>query len=293
MPKHALALQEKRMTDHAHLTPAAAPTRPGASGQPGTSALNGRLWSARAQDWADIQEGQFRTAYGAVFDGCGLGRDTRYCDVGCGAGMAAMLASGRGAQVSGLDAAEGLLAIARGRTPAGDFRTGDLEELPFDDAQFDLVTGFNAFQFAANPTRALAEARRVTKPDGRVVVMTWGTPEGMQAAALVAALKPLLPPPPPGAPGPFALSQPSALRALAESAGLRPLEVFDVACHWAYPDLATALRGLGSSGVAVRAAELSGAQAVDDAHAAALGPLRQADGSYRIGAAFRWLMAAP
>lgn len=281
------------MTASAQITPKPAGPTPDATSSPRTSAQNGRLWGARAQDWADIQEGQFRTAYDAVFDTCGLGRGTRYCDVGCGAGMAAMLAAGRGAQVSGLDAAEGLLGIASKRVPAGDFRTGDLEELPFADAQFDLVTGFNAFQFAANPARALAEAGRIVKPNGRIVVMTWGSPEGMQAAALVAALKPLLPPPPPGAPGPFALSQPSALRALAESAGLQPLDVFDVACHWAYPDLATALRGLGSSGVAVRAAELSGAQAVDDAHAAALQPLRQADGGYRIAAAFRWLLAAP
>lgn len=266
---------------------------PAAIDRPRTSVQNGRLWGARAKDWADVQEGQFHAAYDAVFDACGLGPDTRYCDVGCGAGMAAMLASGRGAKVSGLDAAESLLTIARARTPSGDFRSGDMEGLPFDDAQFDLVTGFNAFQFAANPARALAEAKRVTKPTGRIVVMTWGSPEGMQAAALVAALKPLLPPPPPGAPGPFALSQPSTLRALAESAGLRALEVFDVACQWEYPDLATALRGLGSSGVAARAAETSGMQAVDDAHAEALAPLRQANGSYRIGAAFRWLMAAP
>lgn len=95
---------------------------------------------------------------------------------------------------------------------------GDLEELPFSDAEFDLVTGFNSFQFAANPVVALQEARRVAKPTGRVVIMTWGVPEGMEAASLVAALKPLLPPPPPGAPGRFALSDANTLRALAESA---------------------------------------------------------------------------
>jgi SAM-dependent methyltransferase len=266
---------------------------PGATDRPRTSAQNGRLWGARAQDWADVQEGQFRAAYDAVFDACGLGPATQYCDVGCGAGMAAMLASGRGAEVSGLDAAESLLAIARSRVPSGDFRAGDLEELPFRDAQFDLVTGFNAFQFAANPRSALAEAKRIAKPTGRIVVMTWGSPEGMEAAALVAVLKPLLPPPPPGAPGPFALSEPSALRALAESAGLRPLEVYDVVCHWEYPDLATALRGLASSGVAVRATEASSVDAVNEAHAAALAPFRQEHGGYRIGASFRWLLAAP
>jgi len=258
-----------------------------------TSPRNGRLWGARARDWADIQEGQFSAAYDAVFEACGLGAGSTCCDVGCGAGMAAVRAANRGAQVSGLDAAENLLAIARSRLPNGDFHLGDLEELPFSDAQFDLVTGFNSFQFAANPVVALQEARRITRPGGRVVVMTWGVPEGMEAASLVAALKPLLPPPPPGAPGPFALSDAGALRALAESAGLKPLDVFDVACQWQYPDLETAQRGLASSGVAIRAAEHSSAEAVNAAHAAALAPFRRDGGAYRIGASFRWLLAAP
>jgi SAM-dependent methyltransferase len=261
--------------------------------KPRTSALNGRLWGARAPDWAQVQEGQFSAAYDAVFDACALGRGTRYGDIGCGAGMAALHAHRRGATVSGLDAAENLLAIARSRVPSADFRQGDLEDLPFPDQTFDLVTGFNAFQYAANPVAALQEARRIAKPDGRIVIMTWGNPEGMEAASLVAALKPLLPPPPPGAPGPFALSDANALRALAQSAGLRPIDVLDVACHWQYPDLQTALRGLGSSGVAVRAAEHSSEDAVDAAHTAALAPFRQAHGSYRIAASFRWLLAAP
>lgn len=170
-------LMENPMTYAAHDTPIPLSTAPGATDPPRTSAQNGRLWGARAQDWADVQEGQFRAAYNAVFDACGLGRDTRYCDVGCGAGMAAMLASGRGAQVAGLDAAESLLTIARARVPSADFRVGDLEELPFADAQFDLVTGFNAFQFAANPVAALAEAKRIAKPTGRIVVMTWALPK--------------------------------------------------------------------------------------------------------------------
>jgi SAM-dependent methyltransferase len=263
------------------------------SDPPRTAARNGRLWGARAHDWANIQEGQFSAAYEAVFDAFGLRLDTRYCDVGCGAGMAAMIAAQRGARVSGLDAADKLLGIARGRVPAGDFRLGDLEELPFADASFDLVTGFNSFQYAANPVAALAEARRIAKPAGRIVVMTWGTPEGMQAASLLAALKPLLPPPPPGAPGPFALSDETALRGFATSAGLKPISITDVACEWQYPDLATAVRGIGSAGVAVRAVEATSQEAVDAAHSAALAPFRRDDGSYRIGAAFRWLLASP
>jgi ubiquinone/menaquinone biosynthesis C-methylase UbiE len=126
-----------------------------------TAEANGRLWGAHARDWAEIQEGQFRAAYEAVFDWFGVKAGTLYCDVGCGSGLAAQLAAERGAKVAGIDAAENLLAIARSRVPAGEFVHGDLETLPYADASFDLVTGFNSFQYAADPGAALAEARRV------------------------------------------------------------------------------------------------------------------------------------
>ena len=259
--------------------------------KPRTAEINARLWGARANDWAEIQEGTCRPVYLAVFERVGLKPGTAYLDVGCGAGMAAQIAAGRGAQVSGLDAAANLLTIARGRVPDGEFHIGDLESLPFPDNKFDLVTGFNSFQYAGNPGVALGEARRVTKSGAHVVIMTWGKPEGMEAASLVAALRPLVPAPPPGAPGPFALSDEAALRAFAGSAGLEPLEVFDVDSPWQYPDLPTALRGLGSSGVAARAIENASENAVNEAHATALAPFRQSDGSYRIGATFRCLLA--
>jgi SAM-dependent methyltransferase len=261
--------------------------------KPQSSPVNGRLWGARARDWADIQEGTVKAVYEAALERTGVGPGTRYLDIGCGAGGAVQLAAARGAHVSGIDAADTLLAIARERTPMGDFHLGDLEALPFDNAVFDIVTGFNAFQYAANPAVALSEARRVTKAGGVIVVMTWGVPDGMQAAALVAALRPLLPPPPPNAPGPFALSDEATLRAFAASAGLTPIEVFDVDSPWAYPDETTAVRGLNSSGVSARAMENASEAAVSEAHRQALAPFRLADGSYRIGASFRCLLARP
>ena len=102
--------------------------------KPRTADINGRLWGARASDWANIQEGTVRPVYEAVLERTHVKSGTRYLDVGCGAGMAAQIAAARGAQVSGIDAAEALLDIARLRTPGGDFRLGDLEELPFEDA---------------------------------------------------------------------------------------------------------------------------------------------------------------
>ncbi len=258
--------------------------------QPRTSEINGRLWGARAQDWADIQEGMVRRVYESVFERAGVKSGTRYLDVGCGAGMAAQIAASRGAHVTGIDAADGLLAIARTRTPAADFRQGDLEELPFQDQSFDLVTGFNSIQYAGNPLLALREARRVAKADATVVVVTWGDPEQMDAAAVVAALRPFMPPPPPGAPGPFALSDETALRQFAAAAGLKTVEVFDVDSPFVYPDQETAVRGLNSSGVAVRAIQNANEQAVSEAQANAIAPFGNTDGSYYIGASFRCLL---
>lgn len=258
-----------------------------------TAEKNGQLWGARARDWAEVQEGQFAGAYHAVLSHAGVRAGIRHLDAGCGSGMAAALSASLGATVAGIDAAEGMLRIARERTPAGDFRQGEIEDLPFEDNAFDLVTGFNAFQFAGDPARALAEAGRVTRSGGKVVIMTWGDPAGMEAAAHIFAMKPLLPALPPGTPGPFALSDEAALRAFAEAGGLTPLEVLDVDTPWFYRDEATALRGLGSSGVAVRAIEHSGEAAFLAAMRGFLAPLRQADGSYRIGARARCLVAVP
>jgi SAM-dependent methyltransferase len=258
-----------------------------------TSETNGKLWGEQAEDWANIQEGQCRPVYEAVLTRiltrANLSPTTHYLDAGCGAGMALEIAASQGAQVSGLDAAPALLAIARTRVPQADLHQGELETLPFPDHTFDLITGFNSFQYAANPAAALSDAKRVARPGATVVIMTWGDPANMPAAQLVAALKPLLPPPPPGAPGPFALSDKTALTSFATSAGLQPLDFLDVESPWHYSDLDTALRGLNSSGVAAKARLHSGHAAVDQAHAAALAPFAQPDGSYRIGATFRCL----
>ncbi|MBL4768309.1 MAG: class I SAM-dependent methyltransferase [Rhodobacteraceae bacterium] len=261
--------------------------------KPTTAKVNGQLWGSRARDWAEIQEQSVRPVYVELLKRTKVGNGTSYLDVGCGSGMAASLAADLGANVSGIDASEELLAIANERVPKANFQHGDMESLPFEDNSFDVVTGFNSFQYAGNPQIALAEARRVTKPSGHVVIMTWGTPEGMEAASLVAALKPVLPAPPPGAPGPFALSDETVLRDFASAAGLKPISVFDVQSPWSYADEAAAIRGLGSSGVAARAMAHSGESAVDAAHAAAIAPFRKPDGSYCINANFRCLLSQP
>lgn len=256
-----------------------------------SSAVNGPLWGERAADFASIQEGQCRLVYEAVLTRCLTSTGMDLLDDGCGSGMAAALAASLGATVTGIDASAELLEIARTRVPLAAFLQGDLESLPFADASFDLITGFNSFQYATDPLAALREARRVARPGATVVIMTWSDPAGMQAAAIVSALRSLLPTPPPDAPGPFALSDKAAITAFAVQAGLHATDILDVISPWTYPDLPTAVRGLASTGIAARARHLAGAEAVDAAHAVALAPFVQSDGSLQIGATFRCLFA--
>lgn len=256
-----------------------------------TGVANGELWGHRAQDWARYQEASIAPVFDAVLDRTGLSEGTRYLDIGCGAGMAAAKASALGAVVTGLDASSALIGIAQSRLPAAAFHVGDLQELPFPDGSFDLVTSFNAIQYAGDVAEALSEVKRVLAPGGTIAIATWGDPEGMEAAEVVTVLKPLLPQPPPNAPGPFALSDDNVLRQFVEKGGFAAYEVFDVDSPWHYPDELAAIAGLAASGVAATAISLAGKDAVDKAHRSAIAPFRKADGRIEFGATFKVVLA--
>jgi SAM-dependent methyltransferase len=255
----------------------------------GSAAVQGRLWGARARDWAEIGEPANRDLYPPVLEAAGVGHGTRLLDVGCGAGTGAEEAARRGARVSGLDASAAAVEHARERVPGGDFVAGEMEALPYADASFDVVTSFNAFQYATDPVNAVREARRV---GGVVVAVTWGAPEQCEAASFLRALGALMPPPPPGAPGPFALAARGALERLLETAGLRVIDGGSVATVWRFPDEATLLRGLLSGGPAVRAIEHSDEQRVAAATLEAVEPYRTAAGGYAIENTWRYLIGA-
>ena len=258
----------------------------------GSAQAQGELWGARARDWAEVQEPAQSALYGPVLDAAGVGAGTRLLDAGCGSGVAAAAARGRGAAVAGIDAALPLIELARERLPGAEFRVGELEALPYEDSAFDVVTGFNSFQYAADPVRALREARRVTGSGGTVAIVTWGRPEDCEAAAYLKALGSLLPPPPPGAPGPFALSQPGALEELVAHAGLTPHAAHEITTRWEYLDRDTALRGLLSAGPAVRAINVAGKERVSEAVADSIAPFRTASGGYAIENSWRYLVAS-
>ena len=81
------------------------------------------------------------------------------------------------------------------------------------------------------------------------------------------------------------------MRGFAEAGGLIPVEVVDVDAPRHYPDMPTALRGMGSSGAAIKAAEHSGEDALFLSMTEFLTPFRRPDGSIGFGARARHLVA--
>ena len=119
------------------------------------------LWGERARDWADVMEGWNGWGvplYRHVLERVTVVSGTSVLDVGCGAGRFCRIVADRGARVAGLDATAPLVEIARERTPDGDFRVADMEDLPWEDDSFDVVTGFNSFFIAGDMVNALREA---------------------------------------------------------------------------------------------------------------------------------------
>jgi SAM-dependent methyltransferase len=256
----------------------------------GTAIVQGQIWGVRAGDWAEVQERLYAPLFEAVLQKTAVSPITSVLDIGCGSGLFCQMAAKCGAQVSGLDAAEPLLAIAGQRTPQGDFRVGEMEELPYADQTFDVVAGFNSFQFAANPVNALTEARRVARTGGSLVIAVFGKPEDTQATAYFAALGALLPPPPPGTPGPFALSVDGALETLIAQAGMEPGAVEQIDCPWEYADETTLMRGLLSTAPSIRAMQHAGETAVRQAVLKALTPYQMPSGGYKLRNKVRYMI---
>jgi SAM-dependent methyltransferase len=257
----------------------------------GSAQVQGALWGAAAEEFAELVEPAGVPIYEAAFDAMGVTSGSRLLDVGCGAGLALQLAHKRGAEVFGLDASARLLAIARLRLPDADLREGDVEELPYDDDSFDVVTAFNSVQYASDPTEALREIRRVAVPGAPVAVATWGDPDRCEARAWIAAVGALLPPPPPGAGGPFALAAPGALEALVESAGLSAERAIEVPTPFVYADLAAAVRANLSAGPARMAIDRVGLDRTRAAAAEVLETFTQPDGSVRLDNVFRVVLS--
>ncbi|MDR7335984.1 class I SAM-dependent methyltransferase [Roseateles asaccharophilus] len=104
----------------------------------------------------------------------------RVLDVAAGNGNATLAAARRFAQVVSTDYAPSLLDKGRARAQAEglavEFRTADVEDLPFDDAVFDVTLSTFGSMFAPDHERTASEMLRVTHSGGRIGLASW-TPD--------------------------------------------------------------------------------------------------------------------
>lgn len=209
-----------------------------------------------------------RLERGLVLDLAGelAGRDL--LDLGCGDGSYALDAARRGARVVAVDLDRAMVDATRARAAQAGLaltaRVADAAALPFPAASFDQVWLVTALCFAADPGRAVAEAARVLRPRGVLVLgelgelSPWALGRRWRRARGEPAWR--------GA----RFFTPGSLRRLVRGAGLVP-EVSRAAVHaprsarvarWVEPLdpwLGKCSRGLGAAFVAVRARRPEGA----------------------------------
>ena len=225
----------------------------------------------------------FRPAWDAVADAAAVGEGTSLLDLGCGGGAFCAFADRRGAIVHGLDAEPEAIAQALEAVPGGDFRLGLMESLPWAEGSFDVVTAFNALQYAIDRELALKEACRVVRSGGRIAVCKWGPPAENEFFAFLASV---------GANGvrgdrlPATDPVEDAIRA----ARLEVLLRSDVQAPIEMADDATLEASLLRAGIITDPRAAGPATSVS----AAAAPYRQADGTYRFDNRLSyWVLAQP
>ena len=226
--------------------------------------LWGELWGDRPRDWAGTEEQQ-HPVYAAALEQVELRAGERVLDVGCGTGVFLRMCADRGAEVTGLDASEPLLAVARGRVPEADLRHGDMMALPFAD---DMVA-------------ALREAGRVARPGGPVVIEVFGAPERCELELVKHAVAPFRPRGEDGEEVRY--WRPGMVAEIAAAAGLTVAEASTCAMTYEYPDEERFLAAMLSAGGAAAVAGPEREPELRAALVAAMAGCRRPDGSYGVG----------
>ncbi|MFI0984802.1 class I SAM-dependent methyltransferase [Streptomyces exfoliatus] len=228
-----------------------------------------------ARDWAEIQERMLVPLYEAVYDRLGVGAGSRVLGLGCGSGLALLMAAARGARVAGADRDHARVELARERLPEGVAVT----EAPPEAGPYDVITAFHATDALLPELVALT---RTAQRGAAVVLAGWGPPERcatepvLRVATRLADRRP---------------ASGTDLEGLVAAAGLRPAGSGRVACPFGYASEGSAVRGLLSTGAfdqAVLATDLSQvAKEVEEA----LAPHVRADGTVWMPNVFRYVVA--
>ncbi|MGW5615184.1 methyltransferase domain-containing protein [Streptomyces sp. NPDC003877] len=259
---------------------------------------------ARARDWSEIQERMLVPLYEAVYERLDVGPATRLLGLGCGSGLALLMAAARGAAVTGVEASPERVALARERllpgAPGAGARpdTRVVDGWPGDTARpgvpgYTLVTAFEPIGCLAGDSEGLggqlAEAAPLAERGAAVVLAGWGPPERCATASVLRVATKLAEPL--RTSGSWRPALRDDLEEVAQRAGLRPDGSGRVACPFGYADVDSAVRGLKSTGLFDAAMRATDQVQVDKELTEALHPHQRQDGTVWMPNVFRYLIA--
>jgi SAM-dependent methyltransferase len=175
-----------------------------------------KVWSSGGSNYNEVSRGIADSIEHAVLR-LNPRKGERVLDLATGTGWTSRVVARRGALVTGVDIASGLLEAAERQAAAEHlpirYLPGDAEDLPFDDASFDAVVSTCGVMFASRPEAAAAELARVTRAGGRIALTTW-TSDG-NLFKMFQVMKAFMPAPPvPAPPSPFEWGNPDRIRQL-------------------------------------------------------------------------------
>ncbi|WP_028814563.1 methyltransferase domain-containing protein [Streptomyces flavidovirens] len=280
---------------------------------PNTASAPATGAGARARDWAEIQERMLVPLYEAAYERLEVGPATRLLGLGCGSGLALLIAASRGAQVTGVEADPERVALARERlladaSPRSGSSTEDTPDQPtrlYEGASakvcdgsapaYNLVTAFEPLGCASGDSEGLAVALESAIPlaerGSEVVLAGWGPPERCATSAVLRVASRLTETLRATGGRGWRPALRDDLEDVASRAGLKPDGSGRVACPFGYADMDSAVRGLLSTGLFDAAVRATDPAQVEKELTEALHPHVRGDGTVWMSNVFRYLIA--
>jgi SAM-dependent methyltransferase len=220
-------------------------------------------WGRKAVDFATLSEPSNCREYVAMHHRLGVDVGDHVLDVACGSGLAIELAGLRGAVCAGIDASSRLIAIAHDRSPEADLRIGDMHDLPWAEATFDVATSFRGI-WGTTPG-AVSEILRVLKPGGRLGLTVWGHLKVSPGVWAFAPFRLAATPKVENQAAMVSLGRPGAGEKLLADAGFVDVHRTTIPFALEFPDPQAYARALASTGPAYEAVQNVGEVAFFDA----------------------------